>query len=83
MAKRLVRANYRTRASRIPYRVPAEADLPGRLRSVLYLIYNTGADDPDPTELRIEAIRLTRHLVDLMPDQPEAAGLLGPTTCSR
>jgi RNA polymerase sigma-70 factor (ECF subfamily) len=79
MAKRLVRAKYKIKAANIPYRVPAEADLPERLRSVLsvvYLIYNTGADDPDRAALRSEAIRLARALVDLMPDEPEAAGLL-------
>lgn len=79
MAKRLVRAKYKIKAARIPYRVPAEADLPARLRAVLavvYLIYNTGADDLLRAPLRAEAIRLARALVELMPDEAEAAGLL-------
>ncbi len=79
MAKRLVRAKYKIRAAKIPYEVPAEADLPERLRSVLsvvYLIYNTGVDDPERASLRGEAIRLGRALAELMPDEPEAAGLL-------
>jgi RNA polymerase sigma-70 factor (ECF subfamily) len=42
----------------------------------LYLIYNTGLDDPERAALRSEAIRLARALVELMPDEPEAAGLL-------
>jgi RNA polymerase sigma-70 factor (ECF subfamily) len=79
MAKRLVRAKYKIKAAKIPYRVPDEADLPERLRSVLsvlYLIYNTGLDDPEGASLRSEANRLARALVELMPDEPEAAGLL-------
>jgi RNA polymerase sigma-70 factor, ECF subfamily len=79
MAKRLVRAKYKIKSARIPYRVPDEAELPARLRSVLsvlYLIYNTGLDGPERAFLRIEAIRLARALVELMPDEPEAAGLL-------
>ena len=79
MAKRLVRAKYKIKAAHIPYRVPDEAELPDRLRavlSVLYLIYNAGADDVRRRDLRAEAIRLTRVLVALMPDEPEAVGLL-------
>jgi RNA polymerase sigma-70 factor (ECF subfamily) len=79
MAKRLVRAKYKIKAANIPYRVPAEADLPERLHavlSVLYLIYNTGLDGPERASLRTDAVRLARALVGLMPDEPEAAGLL-------
>jgi RNA polymerase sigma-70 factor (ECF subfamily) len=79
MAKRLVRAKYKIRAANVPYRVPADADLPERLRSVLsvvYLIYTTGLDGSDRGSLRVEAIRLARALVELMPDEPEVAGLL-------
>lgn len=79
MEKRLVRAKYKIKAANIPYRVPAAADLPGRIRavlSVLSLIYNTGVDDPERDGLRSEALRLARALVALMPDEPEAAGLL-------
>lgn len=80
MAKRLVRAKYKIKAAKIPYRVPRAAELPARLRpvlSVIYLIYNAGADDQERRgDLRREAIRLARLLVALMPDEPEALGLL-------
>jgi RNA polymerase sigma-70 factor (ECF subfamily) len=79
MAKRLVRAKHKIKAARIPYRVPREAELTDRLRSVLgvlYLIYNAGAGAPSGVDLRQEAIRLTRILARLMPDEPEVLGLL-------
>jgi len=79
MARRLVRAKRKIKAARIPYRVPSEHKLPGRLRPVLavvYLIYNAGLTSPADSGLCAEAIRLARILVTLMPDEPEVAGLL-------
>jgi RNA polymerase sigma-70 factor (ECF subfamily) len=79
MAKRLVRAKRKISAARIPYRVPADHDLPSRLAPVLaviYLIYTTGLARPDEPLLCAEAIRLARILFALMPDEPEVAGLL-------
>src|SRR5215217_8209230 len=85
MAKRLVRAKYKIKAAHIPYRVPDDNELPDRLRavlSVLYLVYNTGADNVARRHLRAEAIKLTRQLAALMPDEPEVAGLLALTLLS-
>jgi RNA polymerase sigma-70 factor (ECF subfamily) len=82
MAQRLVRAKRKIAAAHIPFRVPADRKLPDRLDAVLgilYLIYNAGADQPEPLgepSLRGEAIRLARLLAGLMPDEPEVAGLL-------
>jgi RNA polymerase sigma-70 factor (ECF subfamily) len=84
MAQRIVRAKAKIRAAGIPYRVPYEADLPERVRGVLavvYLIFNEGyaassGDELIRADLCLEAIRLGRVLVDLMPDEPEAVGLL-------
>ena len=84
MAQRLVRAKGKIRDARIPYRIPKEADLPERLASVLaviYLIFNEGyaassGDRLIREELTTEAIRLGRLIAELMPDEPEAFGLL-------
>ncbi|MFJ4787408.1 RNA polymerase sigma factor [Streptomyces sp. NPDC088794] len=77
MAQRIVRAKAKIRDARIPYRVPRDADLPDRIKGVLavvYLIFNEGyGGDP---ELCAEAVRLGRLLAELMPDEPEAVGLL-------
>jgi len=84
MAQRLVRAKGKIRDARIPYRVPHAADLPGRLGSVLtvvYLIFNEGytassGDRLIRDDLCAEAIRLGQLLAQLLPDEPEVMGLL-------
>jgi RNA polymerase sigma-70 factor (ECF subfamily) len=79
MARRLVRAKHKIKAARIPYRVPADHELPGRLRPVLavvYLVYTAGLTGPADPGLCTEAIRLARILAALLPDEPEVAGLL-------
>jgi RNA polymerase sigma-70 factor (ECF subfamily) len=79
MARRLVRAKHKITAARIPYRVPDDHELPNRLPAVLavvYLVYNAGLSGPAGSGLCSEAIRLARLLATLMPDEPEAAGLL-------
>jgi RNA polymerase sigma-70 factor (ECF subfamily) len=84
MAKRLVRAKRKIHDARIPYRVPEDAELPSRLPPVLaviYLVFNEGYAATAGAELVrvdlcVEAIRLARLLARLMPDEPEAQGLL-------
>jgi RNA polymerase sigma-70 factor (ECF subfamily) len=84
MAQRIVRAKSKIRTAGIPYRVPRDEDLPARLSSVLsvlYLVFTEGhtasaGADLDRPDLAAEAIRLARQLVELMPDEPEALGLL-------
>jgi RNA polymerase sigma factor (sigma-70 family) len=83
VAQRIVRAKKKIRDAGIPYRVPGAAELPDRLPpvlTVLYLVFNEGysatAGALTRTDLSQEAVRLTRALAALMPDEPEVLGLL-------
>ncbi|HEU0040935.1 MAG TPA: DUF6596 domain-containing protein, partial [Jiangellaceae bacterium] len=85
MGRRITRAKAKIKTARIPYRVPSADELPARVSgvlAVLYLVFNegylaTGADtDPIRPHLTAEAIRLTRLIRALMPEEGEVAGLL-------
>ncbi|MFC4149545.1 RNA polymerase sigma factor [Micromonospora mangrovi] len=85
MERRITRAKAKITAARIPYRVPSEEDLPARVSgvlAVLFLVFNEGylASGPDSAPVRhdltAEAIRLTRLVRALLPDDGEVAGLL-------
>lgn len=85
MGRRITRAKAKIRAARIPYGVPLRADIPARVTgvlAVLYLIFNEGYLTSDPGreavrgDLTAEAIRLTRLVHELVPDDGEGTGLL-------
>jgi RNA polymerase sigma-70 factor (ECF subfamily) len=84
LAQRITRAKKKIAAAKVPYRVPAAADLPDRLGgvlAVLFLVFNegylaSGDGDPVRAEITAEAIRLARILRRLLPDEPEVTGLL-------
>jgi predicted RNA polymerase sigma factor len=85
MGKRLVRAKDKIRQARIPFSIPERKELPGRLEAVLDAIYAAFAEgwsDPGGTDiarrdLSAEAMFLGRLVTELMPQEPEALGLLG------
>jgi RNA polymerase sigma-70 factor (ECF subfamily) len=84
MAQRIVRAKRKLRDNHAPYRIPGAAELPDRLGVALAAIYvifteghtATSGDQLTRVDLSAEAVRLGRVLVELMPDEPEAVGLL-------
>ncbi|MGC5306245.1 RNA polymerase sigma factor [Micromonospora zamorensis] len=85
MAQRLVRAKRKIRDARIPFRVPGDDELPGRLPTVLQAVYSvftegyaaSSGPDLQRIDLAEEAIRLGRILRRLLPAEREVAGLLG------
>ena len=85
MGQRITRAKAKIKAARIPYRVPSAEDLPARVSgvlAVLFLVFNEGylatgaGSDPVRHDLTAEAIRLTRLIRALLPQDGEVAGLL-------
>jgi RNA polymerase sigma-70 factor (ECF subfamily) len=85
MSQRITRAKGKIKAARIPYRVPSSEDLAARISgvlAVLFLVFNEGylASDPEKdavrSDLTLEAIRLTRLLLALLPSDGEVAGLV-------
>ena len=85
MERRITRAKAKIKAARIPYRVPSAEDLPARVSgvlTVLFLVFNEGylatgpGTDPVRPDLTAEAIRLTRLIRTLMPEDGEVTGLL-------
>jgi RNA polymerase sigma-70 factor, ECF subfamily len=85
MGRRITRAKTKIKDARIPYRVPSAEDLPARVSgvlAVLFLVFNEGylatgaGTDPVRHDLTAEAVRLTRLLRDLLPEDGEVAGLL-------
>jgi RNA polymerase sigma-70 factor (ECF subfamily) len=85
MERRITRAKAKIKATRIPYRVPSAEDLPARISgvlTVLFLVFNEGylatgpGTDPVRQDLTAEAIRLTRLIRTLLPEDGEVAGLL-------
>jgi RNA polymerase sigma-70 factor (ECF subfamily) len=84
MAKRLVRARSKIATAHIPYAIPSDAEFPDRLAAVLAVVYLIATEAHAPTggnavarvDLEGEAVRLSRLLVELMPDEPEALSLL-------
>jgi len=84
MAKRLVRAKHKIAHARIPYRIPSASALPQRVPgvlAVLYLVFNEGysasaGDDLIRRDLCDRAVALTQVLAELLPEEPEAKGLL-------
>ncbi|HET7017019.1 MAG TPA: sigma-70 family RNA polymerase sigma factor [Streptosporangiaceae bacterium] len=85
IARRITRAKAKIKAAKMPYRVPSRQDLPARVTgvlAVLYLIFNEGYLTSDPEkeavrgDLTAEAIRLTRLVRELLPEDGEVAGLL-------